>query len=374
MNDLGRRWVVAALTLVSFAASADVAPMDSAPAVADAVVAAVPAPEAGSITESPLPAESQPAAGDVSEPDDGQSAFATVDGTVITATNFDMQLFLAIREKFYHRRPPEEQLVDLRREVGDRMIDRILLLAEAKRRGLQPDPEKLRQSVAQFEDRNGANPNWQKQREQLLPRLEQELGEMDLLVQIEAIARATAEPTDEQLRKVYDDHSDVFTKPEQMRLSVILLKVDPGLPMADKEKKLEEVKALHARLVAGEDFAALAKEYSNDETAPNGGDMGFVHRGTIGENVYEHIKDLSPGAYTGPLVLMEGMAILRLDGRVAPQLKSLDEPESQARAAAIWKRESADRQWLQFKAELRKSATVEINDHTRYPKMESPVT
>lgn len=296
--------------------------------------------------------------------------FAIVDGTAITGADFDVQFNLAIRNKFYHRRPPEEELGGLRREVGDHMIERILLVAEAKRRGLQADPEKLRQSVAQFEERNSTNPRWQKEREQLLPALERELGDDDLLAQIEKIARQTPGPQPEQLRQVYDDHRDKFTEPEQVRLSIILLKMDPGLPKVEKEKILEQAKALHTRLVEGEDFAALAKEYSGDETAAKGGDMGYIHRGMMGNMVYKEIEGLAPGAFTEPLMLMEGVAILRFDGRIEPQLKSLE--ESKERAVALWQKETAERQWRELKDSLRKAATVKIIDTTRYPKAGAP--
>lgn len=299
-----------------------------------------------------------------------EPAFALVDGIPITTAQYDAQLTLAIRDKYYHRRPPEDQLRGLRREVGDSLIDRILLLAEAKRRGLQPDPEKLRQSVAQFEERNRANPRWQEAREQLLPALEQELGENALLAQIEQNARQTPEPTPEQLRQYYEGHHDAFTEPERVRLSIILLKVDPGLAQPEKAKILEQAKALHARLAAGEDFAALAKEFSGDVTAPNGGDMGYVHRGMLGEEVHKKLEALSLGAFSEPIVLMEGVAILRLDGRIPEQLKSLE--ESRERAVKLWQREESDRLWQQLKTSLRKAAKVDIIDAARYPETEAP--
>lgn len=317
-----------------------------------AVVALLAAPALG--------AEPPPEAGAEPEP-----VFARVDGTAISVALYDLQLNVAIRDRFYHRRPPPEELAKLRHEVGDALIDRILLLAEARRRGLQPDADKLRQSLAQFEERNRANPRWQEARERLLATLEQELGGDELLAQLEAGVRRAPEPQPEQLRRYYDEHRNEFTEPERLRLSIILLKVDPGLPPPEKAKFLEQGKALHARLAAGEDFAALAKEYSNDESAPKGGDMGYVHRGMLGEEVLGHLEKLAPGAYSEPLVLMEGVAILRLDERLAPQLKDLE--QSRERAAMLWQREESERQWRQLKLSLRQSAKVEIIDATRYP-------
>ena len=291
--------------------------------------------------------------------------FARVDGVAVSAEHYDVQLNLAIRNKFYHRQPPEDQLGALRREVGDGLIDRVLLIEEAKRRKLAPDAHKLEQALAKFEERNGSNPRWQEARERLLPALKQELADNLLLEEIEKSARTLPEPDTAALRAYYDAHHDTFTEPERLRLSVILLKVDPGLTSEEKAKFMDQAKVLHQRLVAGEDFAALARAYSTDETASKGGDMGYVHSGMLGADVHKMIEKLKPGEYSEPLTLMEGVAILRLDERVPPKLKDFE--ESKERAATLWQREEEERRWAEFKSGLRKSAKIEILDRERYP-------
>lgn len=310
-------------------------------------------------------AEPPPATDTRAEP-----VFALVAGDPVTAAQYEAELDLAIREKYFHRRPPEEQLLGLRREVADRLIARVLLLAEAKRRGLQADQGKIAQTIARFEEQNRANPRWQEQRAQLLPKLERELGNSDLLEQLENSARRAPEPQTAQLRQYYEDHRDAFTEPERLRLSIILLKVHPGLAQPEKAKILEQAKGLRERLAAGEDFAALAKEYSGDVTASKGGDMGYLHRGMLGEDVYQQLDALAPGALSAPIALMEGVAILRLDERIPAQLKSFE--ASLERAAKLWQREAAERQWEQLKTSLRLAAKVEIIDATRYPEIEAP--
>lgn len=291
--------------------------------------------------------------------------FARVNGVPVTVASHDALLTQAIREKYYHRRPPEEQLAGLKREVGERLVERVLLLAEAQRQGLQPDADAVRRTLEQIEQRYQANPRWQAQREQLLPEVERELRENDLLEQIEKSARQVPEPSQEALRRFYDSHREAFTQPERVRLSIILLKIDPGLPRAEKDKFHERAQALHARLLAGEDFAALAKEHSGDASAANGGDMGYVHAGTLGTEVHNVIGKLTVGAISEPIALMEGVAILRLDERVPAELKRLD--ESRERATKLWQRDAAEERWRQLKQDLRKSAKVEILDASRYP-------
>ena len=49
----------------------------------------------------------------------GEAVFARVNGGLISAELYDVELARAFRSKFYHGKPPEAQLVQLRREVGD---------------------------------------------------------------------------------------------------------------------------------------------------------------------------------------------------------------------------------------------------------------
>ncbi|HEY2739704.1 MAG TPA: SurA N-terminal domain-containing protein, partial [Thermoanaerobaculia bacterium] len=76
----------------------------------------------------------------------------------------------------------------------------------------------------------------------------------------------------------------------------------------DAEAK-KKVTALKVRLDSGDDFGALAMNYSeNPETAPNGGDMGFVPESQLRSNpqVYDQIVKLKAGQFTEVIPLLDG--------------------------------------------------------------------
>lgn len=298
----------------------------------------------------------------------GEAVFARVNGTLIGVAQYDAELALAYRSKFFHGKPPEGQLAQLRREVGDTLIERVLLLAEARRRGIEPEAEKTRAALAAFEARYGNDPRWQQDRDRLLPTLTQSLEEQNILERLEAAARVAPEPGEAELRAYYQAHPDAFTEPERLRLSLILLKVDPAASQDDRDKAGEEARAIRRRLDEGADFAALARERSGDMSAPNGGDMGYVHRGMLPEPVHARLDELAPGALSEPITLLEGFAILRLDERRPAQLRGFE--ESSQRAAELWRREREERQWRELKAALRRAATIEVLDRSRYPTAE----
>lgn len=73
--------------------------------------------------------------------------------------------------------------------------------------------------------------------------------------------------------------------------SVLLYKLAMQLKPADSIRQVAYAKIMNIkrRLDNGEDFAALAKQYSEDPSASNGGDLGFISKGTLNELRFEEL-------------------------------------------------------------------------------------
>lgn len=287
--------------------------------------------------------------------------YATVNDKTITQGEFHGAFNAYLRQKYYHGQVPADQLTIARKEVGEQLVDRILLLEEAKRRGLLADEARIKQSIADYEARYAASPMWQKNREALLPGLRQQLAEQDLLRQIDAIGRAIPEPTDEALREFHKTRIELFTEPEKLRLHTILLKVDPSAPKALWDAAREEATRIVARLrTGGAKFEELASLHSHDRSAEKGGDMGYLHRGMIPEAVQNQVEKRPLGAVGDPIDVLEGVAIFRLDERVPPKVMAFQDVA--ARARELLKREQSNRAWDGFVAHLRKTAVIKLHE------------
>src|SRR5208283_3661248 len=95
--------------------------------------------------------------------------------------------------------------------------------------------------------------------------------------------------TDADARKYYDDHPARFEEPEMVRASHILLvttdpKTNTELTEDQKLAKRKEMEGLLKRARAGEDFAKLAQEYSEDPGSKDkGGEYTFARRQMVPE-------------------------------------------------------------------------------------------
>lgn len=300
-------------------------------------------------------AQAQPNAAPAREP-----VFATVGQRTITVAEYRQALAVATRKKYYHAKPPEAELAAFQREVGDDLVNRVLLLEEAKRRGIRPDRERIDAALAGYEARYKGSRNWESNRERMLAAVAQQLEADSVLERLQRQVKAIGEPSEREARAYYEQHKELFVEPEQVKLSAILLKVDPSSPQAAWNAAHEEARRIHKRLVAGADFAELAKLHSGDLSAGRGGDMGYVHRGMLPEAVHAVVDKLATGAISAPVQVLEGVAILRLDDRKAARQRSFDEVRE--RAADLWQRAEADAAWKALIAELRRRTTIRIDE------------
>jgi peptidyl-prolyl cis-trans isomerase D len=107
-----------------------------------------------------------------------------------------------------------------------------------------------------------------------------EQREVKYLVADAARIRSQINPSQEELRKVYDSSTDEFKQPPSAHILHILIKVDPKASPADVAAAKAKAEGIVKQLRAGGDFAALAKANSQDpSSASGGGDMGYVDQG-----------------------------------------------------------------------------------------------
>lgn len=281
----------------------------------------------------------------------------------ITVAEYQAAFDTASRGKFYHGNPPPAEIAKLQRDVADQMVDRILLLNEAKRRGLKPDAAEINKTVQGYEQRYAGSAQWDKNRAQALPPLIARLERDNLLSQIETTMRASAKVSEKQVRDYYAANQDKFSEPEQSRVSVILIKVDPSATSATWAKADDQAQALAKRIRAGEDFAALARQYSNDGSAPQGGDMGYLHAGMLPEGTQAEVAKLKTGELSGSLRLLEGFAIFRLTDRKATKLHGFEAVK--VRAQELAQRDQANEVWKVFLADLKAKTLVQM-DQSRF--------
>lgn len=292
--------------------------------------------------------------------------FATVGDTVISAADYQRALAVAMRKKYYHAKPPEGEFQQFQREVGDEVVNRVLLLNEARRRGIQPDADRIAATIAGYDQQYGGSETWKTSREKMLAAVRPQLESESLLDRLTRLVKDNVPPpTDEVARGFYEKNRTLFVEPEQVRLSLILLKVDPSSPQSVWNSAKDEAQRIHKRLKGGADFAELARLHSGDASAPKGGQMEYTHRGMLPEALAGAVDKLKAHEVSEPVPILQGIAILRLDDRKPAQQRPFDAVK--ARAAELWQREEGEGRWKKLIADLRRATPVRIDESQYVP-------
>jgi len=308
----------------------------------------------GTVASAPL---AQPSQGLATLPAT-EPIFAIINGKRVFVRDYDALFATVLRQRFYHGKIPEGQAEIVQKEVADLLISRELLLAAAMRQGLKPEAGKFEQMVAAYDARYAAAPEWQQRRAQLLPEIKEQVERQNLIEQYEKSVRHVPRPTVKEARAYYEQNPALFTQPEKLRLSVILLKVDPAASKEIWEKARADAQAIYARIKAGADFAEQARQHSKHESAIRGGDLGYLHGGMLTEALQSAVNKFAVGVVNEPLITLEGAAIYRLEERAPAKLQ--DFAAVQVRAQDLLERDKAEQLWRKTLDELRAAAKIEM--------------
>lgn len=128
--------------------------------------------------------------------------------------------------------------------------------------------------------------------------------------------------TPQEIQQRYQQNAAMYSTPEQVRASHILFKTDGKNDDAQKKKAQDVL----AKVKAGGDFAALAKQYSEDDgSKANGGDLDFFAKGTMYKEFEDAAWAMKPGDISGLVKSPAGWHIIKLTDRRAATTKTLAE-------------------------------------------------
>jgi len=130
--------------------------------------------------------------------------------------------------------------------------------------------------------------------------------------------------TEEELQEYYELYMFYFTTPLTLQASHILI-MDPD----HTPEKRAEIEAILERLNEGEDFAALAMEYSEDGSAENGGDLGEFTQGQMVAPFEEAAMALEIGEISGIVETEFGFHIILLTGKTEEGTQTIEEANDQ---------------------------------------------
>ncbi len=267
-----------------------------------------------------------------------------------------------------------DKLQQLRKEAMQLMIEQELVRQAATEKGIGATPDEIDATIAELSEPFDDPEEYERrlQTEGFTPQgYREHVGRMIAAKKyLDEVRLSVDEVSDAELEKYYRDNEYRLTFPEQVRVRHILLTWKPMGTNDDKGTIRRQMQPILERARAGEDFAALAREFSDDyATKKHGGDTGLFQRGQMVPAFEAVAFALKPGEISDPVETVFGVHILKLEEHREPYLLPLDEIREKLRDHV--REESMEAAVKREIERLREAAEVEILIALERPKQQN---
>ena len=206
-----------------------------------------------------------------------------------------------------------------RGEAIDQLVDDELLWQEAVRRGMTATAKQVDAAVAEARGRYPDAEEFARRlaraglTEATYPEHARRQASIQNLLERKVLPGVRV--TDREVHAFYVENPDRFTAPEQVHARHILVQADLSAPAEERARARSTAGEILALLQGGADFETVARQRSQDPTASQGGDLGWVARGKMVPEFEAAAFALSAGQVSGVVETVYGFHVIRVEGR-----------------------------------------------------------
>jgi peptidyl-prolyl cis-trans isomerase C len=287
---------------------------------------------------------------------------AVVNGVVITKVDFDRKLN-QVKQHILRRgqQIPDDKLDQIKTDVLETMINEELLFQESQRQGITAEPEAIATDLKKIKEGFATDADFKKRIDESgLTEAELQLNlerghVINKLIDKKIMAQIVI--PDQDIRKFYDTHPNSFKESEQVRASHILIKVDSQAERSLKDKKKAKIQKIQKRLKGGEDFAVLAKEFSECPSNIKGGDLGYFERGKMVKPFEDVAFALKTGEISDIVETRFGYHLIKVLDKKPASVMSYEDVKD--KIGEYLKKEKTGKELNGYIEDLRKKAVIE---------------
>lgn len=289
---------------------------------------------------------------------------AVVNDEPITQSELD-SLIVPIYEQYRQAYSGQEfmrKMSEVRTNLLSQLIEDRLVAQEAERLGVVVTDEEIQAQInevkAKFPDETEFKNFLEEQKISLSKLKERYKDQIAIrkLHQYEIRQKIIVSP--KEIEEYYDENLSNFTEKEKLKVKTIMVrKKDPDETGADPAQR-EVIESIVAELKTGADFSALAKQYSDETHAQEGGELGFVQRGELIDRFDEVLFDVPVGSLSPILETEIGYHVFLVEAKQEKKVKPLAEIKDEIETI-LFRTKSKERfeQWIN---ELKENAYISI--------------
>ena len=297
---------------------------------------------------------------------------ATVNGKEITLGNYERLLALnkSSMEAYYGSDIWSSEVEEgktyedtLREMVLESMTSSEVIYQQAEKEKVAPTDKEVQEQIDSFNQNIKDDEDYKKELKRmgiddkfLKYQFARDIANQNLKTHYEDNTKVS----ESDMKKYYEDNKDDFYV-DTVTASHILIKTqdDNGKELSDEEKSKAKKTAeeVLAKIKAGEDFAKLAKEYSQDSSASNGGELGTFGRGQMVQEFEDASFSMKAGEVSDIVKTQYGYHIIKVTERVNKQ-ESYDESKATIKSTLLSEKYTEYIEGLVDKADIKEKEDI----------------
>ena len=287
---------------------------------------------------------------------------AVVNGIAIPMEQYTKELNIQIdRVSQQGQQVTDDQMVELKKNILESLIEREVLFQQSQKAGIQITDKKVDDQLAgikkrfpnETEFKNALN-KMKLSEEEVKGQIKRGLSIQEL---IEQQITSKVVVTDEESKAYYDKNQQMFKRPQQIKASHILIKVDARADEAKKTEARKKIEEVQQKLKDGGDFAELAKEYSEGPSKTKGGDLGYFSRGQMVKPFETAALALKPNEVSDVVETRFGYHIIKVFDTKPEETRAYADAKSEI--IQRMKQEKIQKEAVQYVDKLKKEAKIE---------------
>lgn len=260
--------------------------------------------------------------------------------------------------------PEKADEKELQKQLLAQMIDQKLIDLQVKRLGIQITDEEVDKTIERIREEQGLTGAVEFARA-----LQKDgLSESDFrnkikeqLLRYRLVSREIGSRIiipEERVKEHFEKNKGKYQKQEGIHLAILFLAADEKAPEEEKQRQRKRMEEIRERILRGEDFAQLAKQFSQDPSAPSGGDLGVFAPAELDPTVREALASLEPGQITSVLQTSRGFQILKVLEIVGKTEVSYNEVRERVYQDLF--QEEVDRRFVEWLQKIRERSHIQI--------------
>lgn len=279
----------------------------------------------------------------------------------ITEADVNLEVKRILFQAKAMKQPIDESMMDsMKEKVINSLINRELLFQQSKAKGITTNAAEIDNSIEQIKQKLEAGQSFQSLLTEMgitLETLRHQVGQANAIQKLlEVVVYPQAMVSEKDSRIFFENNPQYFKKPEQVKASHILIQVAPDAGNEEKLTARKKIEDIQKKIAAGDDFANLAKQYSEGPSKSRGGDLGYFDRKKMVKPFSDAAFDLQPGQVSDIVETNFGFHLIKVADKKAKSAYAFEDIKDRLRE--LLQQQKIQQETVRYLEELRKTAQV----------------